>query len=149
MRDLNAAGSQSGTPELIARLLDNPAMLLFARICLVSPFLAGGLMKLVDWPGGVAEMAQTGLEPAWLFNLAVVLVELGGSVLVILGWKTWLGAGVLAVFTLFATLLAHRFWELEGQARVMALNTFLEHAAIAAAFIFVVVVGLRPRRQGR
>ena len=140
---------RSDTPGFVARLLDNPVTLLVARVCITLPFLAGGLAKIIDWQGGVAEMQQTGLEPAWAFNLAVVLVELGGSALIILDRKTWLGAGALGVFTLFATLMAHRFWELTGPARNMEMNTFLEHATICAAFIFVVVVGLRSRVRGQ
>ncbi|MGH6939573.1 DoxX family protein [Hypericibacter sp.] len=143
------AAARSDTPGFVARLLDNPVTLLVARVCITLPFLAGGLAKLIDWQGGVAEMQQTGLEPAWAFNLAVLLVELGGSALIILDRKTWLGAGALGVFTLLATLMAHRFWEFTGPARSMEMNSFLEHATICAAFIFVVVVGLRPRVRGR
>jgi transmembrane protein len=58
----------------------------------------------------------------------------------------WLGAGALGIFTIMATFIAHRFWDLEGPARVAQLNTFLEHATIAAAFILVVVAHIRPRR---
>jgi transmembrane protein len=134
-------------PELVARALDNKVTLLVARICLTLPFWVGGLMKLMSWQGGEAEMAGMGLNPAWAFNLAVVVVELGASALVLLDRATWLGAGALGVFTLLSTLLAHRFWELTGEARVAELNTFLEHATICAAFILVAVVGLREPRS--
>lgn len=55
----------------------------------------------------------------------------------------WLGAGALGVFTVWATLLAHRFWDFSGDARTMQLNSFFEHWTISAAFILGAVVGLR------
>jgi transmembrane protein len=134
-------------PKGIARTLDHPLTLLAARICLTLPFLAGGLSKLFFWDAGVVETAGLGLHPAWLFNLATVLTELLGSISVILDRKTWLGAGALGIFTVLATFLGHRFWEISGPERQMQLNSFLEHVTIAAAFILVVVVGLRDRRS--
>jgi transmembrane protein len=47
------------------------------------------------------------------------------------------------VFTVWATLLAHRFWEFSGVERFMQLNSFFEHWTISAAFILVAIVGLR------
>src|SRR5262249_34679660 len=122
------------TPEPIVRLLDNGATLLVARICLALPFLVGGIVKLCTWDGGVAEMAEQGLHPPWAFNLATLLTELVGAALVIANRWTWLAAGALGVFTVFATLLAHRFWSFTGAERQMQLNSFLEHAAICAGF---------------
>jgi len=131
------------TPRIVAHVLDNPATLLLTRICMTLPFWVGGLMKLLDWRGGVVEMEKTGLRPAWVFNLAVVIVELGGSALVIADRATWLGAGALGCFTFLSTFIAHRFWRATGPARTAELNNFHEHATICAAFILIVVVGLR------
>jgi transmembrane protein len=130
-------------PVWVVRALDNPATLLVARICLALPFLVGGLSKLVFWDDGVVETASFGLQPAWAFNLATIVTELGGSLLLISGRLLWLGAGALAVFTVFATLLGHRFWVFDGPQRTAEMNVFLEHAAISAAFILVAVVAIR------
>jgi transmembrane protein len=132
-------------PGLVAGALDNPATLFLARLCLASPFLIAGLGKLFDWQGGVAEMEHVGLSPAWAFNLASMITELTGSALIILNWKTWLGAGALGIFTLIATFLAHRFWDLDGAARTVQMNSFFEHAAICAGFILVAVLSMRQQ----
>jgi transmembrane protein len=133
-------------PAWVVLVLDNPVALLIARICVVIPFLGAGSLKLLNWQAGEAEMLHVGLHPAWLFNFAVLATELGGSMLVILNWKTWFGAGALGVFTVLSTFLAHRFWELAEPERTQQFNSFLEHATICAAFILVVVVGLRSDR---
>jgi transmembrane protein len=117
--------------------VNDDALALMAQ---VLPFLEAGVVKLLDCDRGEAEMAPTGLHPARAFNIASLVTELGGSALIILDRGTWSGAGALGIFTVFATFLAHRFWDFSGTDRNLQLNSFLEHAAICAAFILVVAV---------
>jgi len=139
--------SRTDVPLAIARLLDNPTVLFVARLALVCPYLASGVTKLVDWPAGLAEMAHVGLHPTWLFNLAVLVTELGGSVLILLNRLLWLGAGALGVFTVLTIFLAHDFWNLTGALRAEEMTKFFEHLTICSAFIFVTVADLRVRRE--
>jgi transmembrane protein len=44
------------------------------------------------------------------------------------------------VFTIFATLLAHRFWVFTGLVRIHEMTTFLEHMAIVGGFIVAAVL---------
>ena len=135
--------------RLIGLFLRAPATAAAARVVLCLPFWWSGLTKLLDFSGGTAEMAALGLEPAWLFNALTIFVQLGGSLLVILNRWTWLGAGALGVFTALATVMAHRFWTLDGIERVRELNTFLEHLAIIAGFVLVAILGVvGVRRRG-
>ncbi len=138
----------SRTPDCVVRLLDNPITLFVARVWLVSPFLVSGLGKLLDWHAGENEMLHVGLHPAWLFNTASLITEMGGSLLIICNRKVWLGAGALGVFTVMTIFLAHRFWELSGTLRMMESNSFFEHWTISAAFILVTVVAIREPRRG-
>ena len=128
--------------RLIGLFLRAPATAAAARIVLCLPFWWSGLSKLLDFSGGTAEMAALGLEPAGLFNALTILVQLGGSLLVILNLWTWLGAGALGVFTALVTVLAHQFWTLDGLERARELNTFLEHLAIIAGFMLVAILGV-------
>jgi transmembrane protein len=134
--------------RVIRLFLRAPATAAATRVVLCLPFWWSGLSKLLDFTGGTTEMAALGLEPAGLFNALTILVQLGGSLLVILNLWTWLGAGALGVFTALATVMAHQFWTLDGLERARELNTFLEHLAIIAGFVLVAmigVVGLRDR----
>lgn len=116
------------------------ASILITRVCLLllcSAYLQGGLDKAFDFSGAVAEMAHFGLAPAMPFALLTIVGEIGASVLVVSGIKRWLGAAYLGVFTLAATLLANRFWELSGAARIGLENGFFEHLGLAGAFFLV------------
>jgi transmembrane protein len=132
--------------RLIDLILRAPATAAAARVVLCLPFWWSGLSKLRDFSRGTAEMAALGLKPAWLFNALTILVQLGGSLLVILNIWTWLGAGALGVFTALATVMAHRFWALDGIERARELNTFFEHLAIIAGFVLVAILGVVDAR---
>jgi uncharacterized membrane protein YphA (DoxX/SURF4 family) len=112
----------------------------------MSAFLIGGIQKLVDFHGAVTEHAHFGLQPAWLWAAAAILIELAGSVRVIFGRWVWLGAGGLCVLTAVAMLTANSFWTMTGHDRFMALNAFFEHLGLIAGLVLVSVMAVRTQR---
>jgi uncharacterized membrane protein YphA (DoxX/SURF4 family) len=112
---------------------------------LVSAFVIGGIQKLIDFPAAVAEQAHFGLQPAWLWAAAAIVVELGGSALVIFGRWVWLGAGALGVLTAVAMLTANDFWAKIGQDRFMATNAFFEHLGLVAGLVLISLLSLRKQ----
>ena len=117
-----------------------------ACLGLCAAYLQGGLVKLSDFPGAIAEMQHFGLAPAPLFAVLVIALELGASALVLIGRLRWLGALALGGFTLLATFLALRFWELPaGQERFMAANAFFEHLGLVGGFLLVAWLDLRDQ----
>jgi transmembrane protein len=135
-------------PAAIARILDCSHVALVARIVLTFPFWASGLSKLIDFSGGAAEMAHFGLQPAALFNVAVLVTQLAGSALIIANRHVWLGAGALAVFTLLTIPIAHDFWNQTGPAAVTHLHFASEHLSVIAGLILVAILSRRAPRQG-
>jgi uncharacterized membrane protein YphA (DoxX/SURF4 family) len=132
--------AKTDTPRWIAAILSWPGLLPLSRAALVSAFLIGGIQKFVDFSGATAEQAHFGLQPAWLWAAGAVIVEIGGSVLVILGRWVWLGAGALGVLTAIAMLAANNFWALTGHDRFIALNTFFEHLGLIAGLILTCII---------
>jgi uncharacterized membrane protein YphA (DoxX/SURF4 family) len=138
--------ADADTPRWVATILSWPLLLPAARTALVSAFLLGGIEKLVDFPGAVADQAHFGLQPAWLWAAAAIVVELGGSLLVIFGRWVWLGAGGLGVLTAVAMLVANDFWMKTGDDRFIAANTFFEQLGLIAGLVLVSVLSLRTSR---
>lgn len=108
-----------------------------ARIVLTFGFWGSGLSKLIDFQGGVAEMAQFGLEPAAAFNIATIITQLVGSALIILNRWTWLGAGALGVFTALTIPLVHHFWTMEEPFRTMEFYVVMEHITVIGGLMVV------------
>lgn len=134
------------TPAPISVLLRSTAFGTFARAVLTLPYWWSGIAKLTDLNGALAEAAHFGLKPAWLVVAATVLVQLGGSIALILGRAGWLAAGALGVFTAFATLIAHPYWTVADPVeRFHALNTFLEHIGLIGGFMLAAILVEREK----
>lgn len=117
-----------------------------ALLALCAAYIQGGLNKLLDWPGAVAEAVHFGLPLPALVAAATIVTELAGSALVVSGRLRWLGALGLAGFTLVASFVANRFWALPpGQERFMMANAFFEHLGLIGAFLYVVRQDLAGR----
>lgn len=123
-----------------------PVLQRLALLALCAAYIQGGLVKAWDLPGAVAEMQHFGLAPAEPLALATIALELGASALIVGGWLRWGGALALAVFTLFASFVANRFWELAPPARFMAANAFFEHVGLVGGFLLVAWHDLMARR---
>ena len=123
---------------LARRLLSPAPVRVLALAALCAAYIQGGLVKAFDFDGALAEMAHFGLAPTAPFAAAVIVLELGASVMILTGIGRWLGALALAGFTLMATLLANRFWELPvGPERFFAANSFFEHLGLVGGFMLV------------
>lgn len=108
-----------------------------ALLALCAAYLEGGLTKLMDFPGALAEMQHFGLQPAAPLAVAVIVLELGASVLVLTGHLRWLGALALGLFTVAASVIANDFWAMSGPERTPAMHAFFEHLGLAGGFALV------------
>ncbi|OAN58389.1 DoxX family protein [Sphingomonas sp. TDK1] len=136
-------------PRFVDAVLDWRPTWLLARLLLVGAYLLGGLVKLTDWPGAVAEQAHFGMHPPALWAALTIAVELVGPVLILAGRWVWLGAGMLGVFTLLAACTANAFWTLPpGPERFGATNAFFEHLGLIGGFVLAALVAEQAKRRG-
>jgi uncharacterized membrane protein YphA (DoxX/SURF4 family) len=132
----------------VRHAVDTPLLrwLMLPAIC--AAYIQGGLVKALDFNGAMAEMTHFGLQPAALFAGLVVVLELGASALILTGFYRWLGALALAGFTLAATLMANRFWEMTPPERFIGMNGFFEHIGLAGALLLVALYDLKEHKDG-
>lgn len=127
----------------LARVVGSPITKTVSLLALCAAYIQGPLTKIFDFNGALAEMNHFGLHPAALFAVVVIVFEFTASAMVVSGLLRWAGALALAGFTLLATLIALRFWEMvPGMDRMMATNAFFEHIGLAGAFIYVAAADL-------
>ena len=132
--------------QRVAVLLEQRWFSVAARALLTLPYWWSGLSKLSDWQAALAEADHFGLEPAGLVAATTIIVQLGGSILLIVGRWAWLAAGALGVFTALATLIAHQFWTIaDPVARFHDRNTFLEHVGLIGGLMLAAALAERGR----
>lgn len=142
----NGGSSMHTTASLLSRAA--PAVRFVCLLLLCSAYLQGGLTKAFDFNAAIAEMQHFGLAPAVPLALLTIVVELAASLMILAGTWRWLGALVLAGFTLMATFVANRFWEVTGAARFGMENGFFEHLGLVGAFVLVALVDFTEHRRG-
>ena len=113
---------------------------LIARLCLAAVFLYSGVDKLWHWRSSIEEVKSDGLPWPAAFAGGTVFTQLVGGFLVATGFFAWLGALLLAGFTVAATLLGHRFWLRRGAEFRHELTTSLEHVAIVGGLLLLSVL---------
>ena len=131
------------------RMLGSVTVRWLALLALCAAYLQGGFDKATDFAGAIAENQHFGLAPAAPLAAATIVVEIGASLLILTGFQRWAGALVLAGFTLMATFVANRFWEMAPPARFMAENGFFEHIGLVGGFVLVAWHDVVQRRAER
>jgi len=71
----------------------------------------------------------------------IIIFELVGGFLLLIGIRVRLGAFLLIVVLIFTTLLSHYFWVLEGEQRSLQLIQFLKNLAILGGLLNVIAFG--------
>jgi putative oxidoreductase len=118
--------------------------LLVGRILLALVFLVAGTRKLMAVAGSAGYLAKLGFPMPEVMVWVAIAIELGGAILLIVGWQTRWVAWLLALFTLIATFAAHRFWEVDPAQYANQMNHFLKNLAIVGGMVILAATGPGP-----
>jgi putative oxidoreductase len=119
----------------------NPILPLVGRVLIGVLFLTFGVMKAINIAGTTGYLTKLGFPAPEVMAYLATVVEVGGGILLIIGWKTRWAAWLLVLFVLIAIGMAHRFWELEPPRRMAEMTNFLKNLAIIGGLLFVVAFG--------
>ena len=109
---------------------------LIGRILISALFLLNGIFKINNYDGAIGWMESFGM-PGILLIPAIIL-EIAGPILVIIGYKTKLAAGLLSIFCIATAFIFHNDF-----ADQMQFTSFLKNFAIAGGFLILFVNGAK------
>ena len=115
--------------------------MLVGRILLALIFLVAGWRKLMAVAGTAGYFTKLGLPMPEVLAWVAIAIELGGAILLIIGWQTRWTALLLALFTVIAAFAAHRFWEFDAAQQANQMNHFLKNLAIVGGMIILAATG--------
>jgi putative oxidoreductase len=122
--------------------MGNPTFPLLARILIGALFLTAGVRKAMTIAATAGYFAKLGLPGGEAMAWLAVIVEVGGGLLLIIGWQTRWVAWLLAIFVAVATGLAHRFWEFSEPGQYNnQLNSFLKNIAVIGGLLMFITHG--------
>ena len=114
----------------------NSLFSLVSRLFLALIFIVAGWGKLNGIEGTAGYMSSAGIPLAGLLVYLVILTELGGGILIAIGYQTRLVAFLMAGFTILSALIFHfNFGD-----QMQTIN-FMKNVAIAGGFLSLVANG--------
>lgn len=116
--------------------MNNTVVPLVGRILLAVLFLIAGYNKIMNVGGTVGYFGKLGLPMPDILVWVVIAVEMLGGILLVIGWQTRVVAWGMAIFTLLAALIGHKFWVDASQT-----TNFLKNLSIMGGFLMLAVAG--------
>jgi putative oxidoreductase len=117
---------------------------LVGRTMLAVIFILSGYSKITGYSGTLDYMASHGLPFPELLLPFAILIELGGGLMLLVGWKARLAAALLFLFIIPTTLVFHAFWSVDPAQVQLQKIMFLKNLAIMGGMLYVMVYGPGP-----
>ena len=115
---------------------------LLARVMIAGIFIMSAVgNKIPNFNGVTQYMASEGVPFPKVALAGAIAFLILGSLSVITGFKTKIGAGMLLVFLTLATYFFHDFWTFEGEAQQQQMIQFLKNISLMGAMLFLLANG--------
>jgi len=117
---------------------------LVGRTLIALIFVVSGFGKINDFAGTAGYIASAGLPLPKLGVVLAIIVELGGGIMLVVGWKARWAAAVMLLFTACATIFFHNFWAASADQFQDQMVHFMKNISILGALLYIVVHGSGP-----
>ena len=86
-------------------------------------------------------MASVGMPMVTLFLIGAVVLEVGGSLSVVIGYRARWGALALIVFTIPTTLIFHNYWSMPSEQMQLQQIMFMKNLSMTGGLLLVMAFG--------
>ena len=117
---------------------------LIGRVLITFIFLRSAYGKLTGFTAVSGMMAKNGMPFSEVLLAGAIAFEIAGGLMILLGWHARIGALLLAVFLIPATLIFHNFWAVDPAQLTNQLNHFMKNLSILGALVFIIGMGSGP-----
>jgi putative oxidoreductase len=123
--------------------MDNfePYVTFLGRLLLSSIFLISGFTKIAKPSGDAGQMRSKGMPAVGFFLVMAILVEVGGGLSILLGYKARLGALALFLYLIPVTCIFHNYWTYQDQERLVQMENFMKNLTIMGGLLLVAALG--------
>lgn len=114
---------------------------LIGRLLIVALFLPAGLAKLTGFAGTVGYFTSLGIPAPTLAVGVTIIVEVLGSIALLIGFQTRVVAFVMAIFTLAASIAGHAYWAAPADQAFVAQLLFFKNIAVMGGLLVLASAG--------
>jgi putative oxidoreductase len=122
----------------------NALLPLLGRILLALIFVISGYKKIGGFEQTAAYMTSKELPYADVLLVFTIIVELGGGILLILGWKARWAAAAIFLFLIPVSLIFHPFWAVDAAQMQNQFNSFFKNLCIMGGMLYIIAYGAGP-----
>ncbi len=134
--------SEAAVSDVRAAAGVNDALLAVGRVVIAILFVMSGVEKVMDLSATAAAIGGKGLPMPSVLAVATVVLELGGGLLIVVGWQTRIVALAVAVFTAVAGYFFHDFWHYpEGPQYTNNMIRFMKNVSIIGGLLMLCAAG--------
>ena len=117
---------------------------LAGRTLLALIFLISGYHKIGGFSQVAAGMAAQGVPFAEAALVVSIIVEIGGGLMLIAGWKARWAAAAIFLWLIPVTLMFHAFWAADAAQVQDQLNHFMKNLCIMGGMLYIMAFGAGP-----
>ena len=117
---------------------------LLGRILLSVIFIIAGVNKITGFEQTAGYMASKGLPMTDILLVLTIIIELGGGLMILVGWQARWAALAILLFLIPVTLIFHPYWTFEGQEARHQFHSFFKNLAIMGGMAYIMAFGSGP-----
>jgi len=114
---------------------------LIGRILIAQLFIYFGYTKIVGFSGTAGYIASKGLPISDLLAILTIVIEVGGGLMILLGWRARVAAAVLFLWMIPVSFIFHNFWNMEAAAVMANQINFQKNLALMGAMFLIFAFG--------
>ena len=116
---------------------------LVGRALLSFIFIISGWGKIIGFSGTATYMASAGMPIPDVLLVAAIIIELGGGLMLLLGWNARWAALAIFLFVIPTTLIFHPFWIADAEQMQNQIN-FMKNLSIMGGMLYIMAYGSGP-----
>jgi len=117
---------------------------LVGRVLLALIFIIAGFGKITGFEGTVGYMQAYNVPMTQVLAVLAIIVELGGGLMIAVGWKARWAAAAIFIFVLVASFIFHAFWAVPADQAKLQNIMFMKNLAIMGGMLYIIVYGSGP-----
>ena len=117
---------------------------LVGRVLLALIFIIAGFGKITGFEGTVGYMQAYNMPMTQVLLVIAIIIELGGGLMIAVGWKARWGAAAIFIFVLIASFIFHAFWAVPADQAQLQNIMFMKNLAIMGGMLYIIVYGSGP-----
>src|SRR5689334_23005422 len=126
----------------------HPIIPLLGRLLMVYIFATSGLAKIFSWQANVQYMSTRHLPMIPVLLAAAMVIEVGGSICLITGYRAREAAFIMFLYMIPLTLLFHNYWAFSGMLAGTQETHFRKNLAIMGGLLLLAYAGPGPWSLG-